>query len=88
VSNDDILRRGKRAEVLLADETFREAFDALRAAKADIGVSRQPIEQREAATHGVWALDDLKGQLQSFVDDAKMLAHRIGKTAPHDDRKH
>jgi hypothetical protein len=65
--------RGRNAERLLNDETLREAFDVV--SVYHTGVFGQ-VTATEAevlqARHRLLALNEVKGQLKSFIMDGKL----------------
>lgn len=72
--------KAARAKQLLEDEVFKEALDMV--LSAQVGVFQYPTSSEEEimeAHRMVRALAALKGQLQSFVDDSKLLERRQNK---------
>ena len=72
--------KAARAKQLLEDEVFKEALDMV--LSAQVGVFQYPTSSEEEimeAHRMVRALAAFKGQLQSFVDDSKLLERRQNK---------
>ena len=72
--------KAARAKQRLEDEVFKEALDMV--LSAQVGVFQYPTSSEEEimeAHRMVRALAALKGQLQSFVDDSKLLERRQNK---------
>lgn len=75
------LDRGRRADVLMADETFTEAFGEIEARLTEQWRKSADAshEQREALFRQVAALQSVRGQLKAWSEDAKFIAARIEK---------
>ena len=79
----DVESRASQAHRLLEDPVLKEAFSAvLNEMIAEWITSRsEDAEKRESYYRNVVAVDRVRGKLKAFVDDGKMAAAAIERTA-------
>lgn len=78
MNNDDIIRRGKAAEILLADVTFNAVMTEISAhlAIAWMATEENEIREREQMYKRAMAVDELRTELKNRRDDyVKLQAH-------------
>jgi hypothetical protein len=72
--------KAARAKQILEDEVFKEALNVVLSAQVGVFQSLSSSEDEIMEAHRmVRALTLLKGQLQSFVSDSKLLEQRQNK---------
>jgi hypothetical protein len=72
--------KAARAKQILEDEVFKEALNVVLSAQVGVFQSLSSSEEEIMEAHRmVRALTLLKGQLQSFVSDSKLLEQRQNK---------
>jgi hypothetical protein len=78
----DTERLAQEAQSALNNEALQRALGELTEEQVAIFKGRGPVEEMEMARSMVHALEMITGRLQSFVDDATMLAHRLNRSGP------
>lgn len=72
--DEQIVKRGRKAEAVLKDEILTDAFESIKKAQLGIIQSSQPadVEKRESAYYMMKAIELLSIKLNSFFQDGKM----------------
>lgn len=76
MTDDELYRRGQRAELLLNDETLKSALNEVKQDQIAIFVQGSPADAVMEAQSIVVALHTLEQKLQSYVDHKLILDNK------------